>query len=220
MIRIVVAERHALVRAGLVTLFGAAPDFDVVGESGDAEEVVALIAGTGPDVVALDVRMLERDDLTAVEKIVANAEVPPEIAVLTNSDLDGSLRLALSAGATGLLLKETPPDQLVAAMRCIAGGATVVAPGLRGRLAEAYLAQHRSVAAAIEAFDRLTAREAEVFQLVVRGLSNLEIATFLTVGESTVKTHVRRIMAKLGLSSRARLVVAAYESGLVAREFA
>lgn len=198
-----------------MTLFEAAPGFDVVGETGDAEEAVALIAATGPHVVALDIRMLDCGDLAVTEKIAANAEVPPEVAVLTNSDLDESLHLALSAGATGVLVREMPPDQLVAAMRCIAGGAAVLAPGVRGRLTAAYLAQQRFAATGIAAFGSLTAREAEVFQLVARGLSNLEIATHLTVGESTVKTHVRRILAKLHLSSRSRLVAAAYENGFV-----
>jgi DNA-binding NarL/FixJ family response regulator len=192
----------------------------VVGEAADGDGAVRLVERHRPDVVLMDIRMPGVDGLTATRRIVAAATDParaPRIIALTTFDLDEYVYAALQAGATGFLLKDVTPEQLVAAVRTASTGDALLAPSITRRLVERYarpaLAEGSPVDGA--ALARLTAREREVFGLVARGMSNAEIAAALVVSEATVKTHVAGILAKLELRNRAQAVVFAYESGLV-----
>ncbi|GAB2593116.1 DNA-binding response regulator [Paractinoplanes abujensis] len=211
-IRVLVVDDQPLIRAGLVALFRAADGLEVAGEAVDGEQAVALAAETRPDVVLMDIRMPGLDGLAATRRILASAVTPlPKVIVLTTFDLDEYVYTALSDGASGFLLKDTPPQRIITAVRTIVDGDVLLAPRITHRLVETY--GQRS-------FDTsrlagLTARETEVLRLVGNGLSNAQIAGRLVLSEATVKTHVKRTMGKLGLSSRAQAVVAAYESGLV-----
>jgi DNA-binding NarL/FixJ family response regulator/DNA-binding SARP family transcriptional activator len=207
-IRVLVVDDQLLIRAGLIALLRAAPGIAVVGEADDGEEAVRRAARDRPDVVLMDVRMPGTDGLSATERIVP---LGVKVIVLTTFDLDEYVYRALRAGAHGFLLKNTPPDRLLAALTAVTDGEAVYAPSVLRRLVEAYT--ERPVAR--PSLDALTAREREVLRLIGRGLSNHDIAGRLVVAEATVKTHVTRLMAKLGLTSRAQAVVMAYESGLV-----
>jgi DNA-binding NarL/FixJ family response regulator len=215
-VRVLVADDQDLIRAGLVALFKAAPGLEIVGEAGDGAQAVARNAETRPDVVLMDIRMPVMDGITATRAILADDSTHrPHVVVLTTFDLDEYVYTALGAGASGFLLKDTPPQRIIAAVHTIAAGDILIAPRITHRLIEAYADRHRATTVGGSQLAELTAREAEVLSLVGTGLSNGEIAERLVLSEATVKTHVKRVMAKLNLNSRAQAVVVAYETGLV-----
>jgi DNA-binding NarL/FixJ family response regulator len=191
----------------------AEEDIAVVGEAANGEQAVHGTQRLQPDVVLMDIRMPELDGIAATRRIVAADAA--RVLILTTFDLDEYVYDALGAGASGFLLKDSPPEQLVAAIRVVAGGEALLAPSVTSRLIDAFARSRASRPAPPPGLDELTARELEVFGLVARGLSNAEIAAALVVGDTTVKTHVARMLAKLGLRDRVQAVVLAYESGLV-----
>ncbi len=214
-VRVLIADDQALIRAGLAALFRAAPGLEVAGEAGDGAEAVTLTERTRPDVVLMDIRMPVLDGIGATRRILsAPGEHRPHVVVLTTFDLDEYVYTALGEGASGFLLKDTPPERIISAIHTVAAGDILIAPRITHRLVETYAQQHRARTAA-PALGDLTARETEVLRLVGNGLSNAQIAERLVLSEATVKTHVKRMMAKLRLNSRAQAVVVAYESGLV-----
>jgi DNA-binding NarL/FixJ family response regulator len=214
-IRVLVVDDQPLIRAGLVALLTAAAGFEPVGEAGDGTQGVELAATLRPDVVLMDIRMPTMDGVEATRRILAGAQEPPRVVVLTTFDLDEYVYAALGAGASGFLLKDTAPDRILAAVESVVAGDLLVSPGITRRLVETYAVRRPRSAAQDAQLDRLTARETEVLRLVGNGLSNQEIARRLVLSESTVKTHVKRVMSKLSSGSRAQAVVVAYESGLV-----
>jgi DNA-binding NarL/FixJ family response regulator len=215
-IRVLVADDQALIRAGLVALFGAAPGLEVAGEAADGAQAVEVAARTAPDVVLMDIRMPVLDGIGATRRILsAPGENHPRVIMLTTFDLDEYVYTALGEGASGFLLKDTPPERIIAAVHTIAAGEILIAPRITHRLIETYAHHHRTVARRQPRLADLTTRETEVLRLVGTGLSNTQIAERLVLSEATVKTHVKHIMAKLQLVSRAQAVVVAYESGLV-----
>jgi len=218
MITVMVVDDQVLIRAGLAALLRATSVFEVVAEASDGEEAVALAASTRPQVILMDLRMPGVDGVTATRRILAASPRPvPRVIVLTTFDLDEYVYAALRAGAAGYLLKETDPAQLVSAVQTIATGDMLFAPTVTRRLVDAYLGQAvSSGAGAVPDLAALTPRECEILRLVATGRANAEIAAELSVSEATVKTHLNRLMTKLGLASRAQAVVVAYESGLVA----
>ncbi|MFC5821020.1 response regulator transcription factor [Nonomuraea harbinensis] len=206
-------DDQVLIRAGLAALLRAA-GLLVVGEAADGEEAVGLAAAVKPDVILMDVRMPGMNGLRATELILRAAEPPaPRILILTTFDLDEYVYGALRLGASGFLLKDTPPQRLIAAIHTVASGDVLLSPTATRRLIEAFT--DPPTTAHPPQLDRLTAREIEVLRLVGRALSNREISERLSVSEGTVKTHLNRIMGKLGLTSRAQMVVLSYDSGLV-----
>ena len=214
-IRVVVADDQALVRAGFRLLVDSAPDLEVVGEAVEGAEAVALARRERPDVVLMDIRMPAMDGLEATRQITADqllAEV--RVLMLTTFDLDEYVYQALRAGASGFLLKDTPPGDLLAAIRVVAAGDALLAPGITRRLI-AEFARRPDPTVAPAALDALTERERQVLALVAHGLSNSEIAERLVVSSATSKTYVSRLLAKLGARDRAQLVAIAYETGLV-----
>ncbi|GIH92711.1 response regulator [Planobispora siamensis] len=216
MIKVLVVDDQILVRAGFAALIRATPDLEVVGEASGGEEAVRMAAAARPDVILMDVRMPGLNGIAATERILAAAgNPPPKVLILTTFDLDEYVYDALRAGASGFLLKDTPPERLIAAVRTIAAGDMLFAPTVTRRLVEAYTNGRGSSLVQDPGLDALTAREVEVLRLVGRALSNAEVADELCVSEATVKTHLNRAMAKLGLSSRAQAVALAYETGLV-----
>ena len=215
-IRVLVADDQPLIRTGLVALFDAAPGLEVAGEAADGEEAVALTAEVAPDGVLMDIRMPVLDGIGATRRILSTpGERHPRIIVLTTFDLDEYVYTALGEGASGFLLKDMPPQRIIAAVHTIAAGDMLIAPRITHRLVETYARHHRTAEVLYRGVGTLTARETEVLCLVGNGLSNGQIAERLVLSEATVKTHVKHLMAKLGLASRAQAVVAAYESGLV-----
>ena len=216
-IRVLIADDQALIRAGLVALFTAVPGFEVVGEAADGEQAVAAAARTSPDVILMDIRMPVLDGIAATRRILAADREgdPPRIVVLTTFDLPEYVYTALGEGASGFLVKDTPPERIISAVRTIAAGDILVAPHITHRLIETYAQHHRATAVDTSRLAALTARETEVLRLVGNGLTNGQIAQRLVLSEATVKTHVKRVMSKLALSSRAQAVVVAYESGLI-----
>jgi DNA-binding NarL/FixJ family response regulator len=213
MIRVVVADDQALVRAGFRMILKAEPGIEVVGEAGDGVEAVAQVRELVPDVVLMDIRMPILDGIEATRQVVTD-EASPRVLVLTTFDLDEYVYGALRAGASGFLLKDAPEDQLVSAIRVIATGGSLFAPSVTRRLIEEF-ARRAEPKAAPPALESLTAREIEVLRFVARGLTNAEIAAALVVSEHTVKTHVAHILQKLSLRDRTQAVIAAYESALV-----
>jgi DNA-binding NarL/FixJ family response regulator len=213
MTSVVVADDQDLVRSGLELVLSAR-GCAVVGVAANGREAVEVVRRTEPDVVLMDIRMPVLDGIAATAEITA-AGLPTRVLVLTTYDLDGYVYGALKAGAAGFLLKATPPDRLVAGIETVAAGEALLAPSLTRRLIEQHVSGPAPVDGGPAEVHGLTDREREVFLLIARGLSNDEIAARLVVSESTVKTHVNRILAKLDLRTRVQLVVLAYESGLV-----
>lgn len=216
MIRIVVVDDQELVRSGFQMILESEPDFEVVGHAADGNEAIQVIRLEKPDVVLMDVRMPNLDGVAATETLLAQGrDDDPKIIILTTFDLDEYVYNALKAGASGFLLKDTPPDDLANAVRVVATGDALLAPSITRRLIADFVSGAGTQVEPNPAFETLTERETEVLRLLARGFSNAEIATELIVGETTVKTHVGRVLMKLGVRDRVQAVVAAYESGLV-----
>lgn len=212
MIRLLIADDQAMIRSGLRMILESETDLEVVAEADNGQEAVRLARRDRPDVVLMDIRMPEMDGIEATAQITgASPEV--KVIVLTTFDIDDYVYGALRAGASGFLLKDAPADELIGAVRVVAGGDALIAPSVTRRLIAEFAA--RPEATTPVGLDDLTEREREVLALVARGLSNAEIAEELYLGETTVKTHVSNTLTKLGLRDRVQLVVAAYESGLV-----
>jgi len=217
MIRILLVDDQALVRAGFRMILDAEPEMEVIGEAADGREAVDQVRALRPDVVLMDIRMPELDGLEAARRILANGgDEAPKILMLTTFDLDEYVYEALRAGASGFLLKDTPPEQLVAAIHVIAQGEALLSPSITRRVISEFVkGTGPKPQAQFPRLQDLTARELEVMKAIARGLSNAEIARELFVSETTVKTHVARILMKLGLRDRVQAVVLAYEAGVV-----
>ncbi|MFI9848157.1 response regulator [Nonomuraea sp. NPDC051941] len=214
-LRVVVVDDQELVRAGFVALLSATPDLEVAGEAGQGEEAVRVVRATRPDVVLMDVRMPVLDGIEATRRITADpACAQTKIVVLTTFGLDEYVFGALRAGAVGFLLKDTPPAELLRAVRVAADGDALLSPSIARRLIEAF-AVTPPTAVDIGDLPELTEREADVLRLVAQGLSNADIAERLYIGAATVKTYVSRLLTKLDAATRVHLVIHAYESGLV-----
>jgi DNA-binding NarL/FixJ family response regulator len=216
-LRVVIADDQALVRAGFRMILEADDNIQVVGEAADGEEAVTAVRRFQPDVVLMDVRMPVMDGLEAARRILSNNSNSngPRVIMLTTFDVDEYVYTALSAGASGFLLKDVSPEQLVAAVRLVASGDALLAPSITRRLVERFAKPSPSAAPNAAELGSLTSREREVLVLMARGLSNAELADRLTLSEATVKTHVARILGKLDLRDRVQAVVLAYETGLV-----
>jgi DNA-binding NarL/FixJ family response regulator len=212
---VLIVDDQALVRTGFRMILDAEPDIEVVGEAENGSQAVTLARSLEPDVVLMDIRMPEMDGIEATRKVVApTGGTAPRVLMLTTFDLDEYVYDALRAGASGFLLKDVPAEQLAAGVRMVAAGDALLAPRITRRLIEEFAAAP-AAAEPPSGLDELTPRELEVFKLVARGLSNAEIAEQLIVGETTVKTHVTRLLMKLGLRDRVQAVVLAYEFGVV-----
>ncbi len=212
MIRVLLSDDQPLVRSGLRLILEDQPDIQVVGEASDGEQAVGLAHRTSPVVVLMDVRMPRMDGIEATRRLTS-FERPPYVVILTTFDLDEYVYDALAAGASGFLLKDVPPADLVSGVRVIAAGDALLAPSATRRLIEQF-ARSRPLAASSRRLEALTARERSVLGLVARGLSNAEIASELILGQSTIKTHISNVLAKLELRDRVQLAIFAYESGL------
>ena len=214
-VRILVADDHEVVRSGFAELLDTQPDLAVVGTASNGREAVRLGRELGPDVVLMDIRMPGMDGIEATRQLTRDATGAPRVLVLTTFDLDQYVYDALRAGASGFLLKDVTAERLIDAVRIIATGDALLAPGITRRLISEFAQRPASTPQPPAALDELTPREAEVLQLLAAGLSNSEIAARLVITDETVKTHVSRILTKLGLRDRTQAVVLAYESGLV-----
>jgi DNA-binding NarL/FixJ family response regulator len=215
-IRVLLADDQPLVLAGLRTILESEPDIEIVGEAGDGRIAVTLARELHPDLVLMDIRMPELDGLAATRELVAasSAGEPVRVVVLTTFDLDEYVYEALCAGASGFLLKDLPDKELVAGVRAAVRGDTTLAPSVIMRLIDTYTRKQPNPTPPAGA-DELTPREQEVWRLIARGLSNAEIAAELVVSEATVKTHIARIISKLGVRDRIQAIVLAHQSGLV-----
>ena len=214
MIRVLVVDDQALVRGGFRLILESQPDVQVVGEAENGNQAIARTRELRPDVVLMDVRMPGMDGLEAARQLLARTDAP-RVLMLTTFDLDEYVYDALRAGASGFLLKDVRPEQLIDAIRVVAAGETLLAPTITRRLVEQYVRRARPGTRVPAALASLTEREVEVLRLIARGRSNAEIAGDLYLSEATVKSHVTRVFAKLSLRDRAQAVVIAYESGLV-----
>ena len=215
MIRVVVADDQAVVRAAFAALLDTQPDLSVVGTAADGREAVDLCQTEAPDVVVMDVRMPDTDGIEATRQITAGGPHGPRVIMLTTFDLDEHVYDALVAGASGFLLKDAGAEALFDAVRVVAGGDALIAPAITRRLIGEFVRSRPVPIERPDQLSRLTPRETEVLRLVAVGLSNAEIAEELFVAVETVRTHVSRMLTKLGLRDRAQAVVTAYESGLV-----
>jgi DNA-binding NarL/FixJ family response regulator len=211
-IRVLLVDDHALARTGLRMVLDAEPDIEVVGEAANGRQAVHSVGRLQPDVVLMDVRMPELDGIAATREIAGG---PTRVLILTTFDLDEYVYDALAAGASGFLLKDVGPEQLTEGIRVVASGDALLAPTVTHRLIDELVAARRRPAPPPAELESLTPREREVLELVAQGLSNVEIAELLVVEETTVKTHVSRLLAKLDLRDRVQAVIFAYESGLV-----
>jgi len=210
-IRVLVVDDQAMVRAGFRMLLGDEPDIEVVAEASNGLDAVAEAARTKPDVVLMDIRMPELDGLEATKRILA-ADASSRVLILTTFDLDEYVYRALKAGASGFVLKDEPPEQLVAAVRTVAGGDALLSPAITARVIEQFTRLHKQTPP--KAVETLTEREMDVFRLITRGYSNAEIGRELFISDTTVKTHVTRLLQKLDLRDRAQAIVLAYQTGL------
>ncbi len=211
-IRVLVADDQSMVRAGFRMLLGREPDIEVVAEASTGLEAVAKVERFAPTLVLMDIRMPELDGLEATRRILAR-EGAPRILVLTTFALDEYIYDALNAGASGFVLKDDPPEQLIEAVRTVAAGDALLSPQVTKRVIQQFSRLPRPSAPA--GFEELTSREMEIFRLLADGLSNAEIADRLVIAESTVKSHITHVLSKLGLRDRVQLIVLAYQAGLV-----
>ena len=214
-IQVLVADDQSMVRAGFRMLLGGEDDIDVVAEAENGIEAVSKAARFHPTVVLMDIRMPELDGLEATRRILA-ADPDARVLILTTFDLDEYVYEALSAGASGFVLKDDPPEQLIAAIRTVAGGEALLSPAVTKRVIKQFVRTPRSTTP--KEYDELTTREREVFRLVATGLSNAEIGQELFISETTVKTHVTRVLQKLNLRDRVQAVVLAHQTGLLEPE--
>ncbi|MEV5964366.1 response regulator transcription factor [Kribbella sp. NPDC051952] len=210
---VVVVDDEPLIRSGLRAIINAEPDLEVVGEAGDGAEVLPVVRRTGADVVLMDVRMPAVDGIQATRLLLENLDPAPRVLVVTTFENDDYVYDALRAGASGFLLKRTPPDDIIAAIRTVASSESLLFPEAIRALALAHVGDHAPRTGLDEY--QLTDREQEVLRLMARGLSNLEIANELILGLQTVKTHVANVLAKLNARDRTQAVIRAYESGFV-----
>ena len=213
-VRVVLVDDEAMVRVGLRMVLTAEPDIEVVGEAADGGAAVEVVAQTAPDVVLMDVRMPAVDGIEGARRVLAQSP-DVKVVVLTTFDEDEYVEAALRAGVSGFLLKVAPPERLIEAVRTVAAGGGLLDPGVTRRVIESFAAAPPLRTRRAERLDALTERERDVLRLIGRGLSNGEIAAELYLGETTVKTHVSNVLAKLGLRDRVQAVVAAYETGHV-----
>lgn len=213
-LRVAVVDDQMLVRTGFSMILESEADIEVVGEADHGRSAVELCRRLRPDVVLMDVRMPEMDGIEATKLIVADRAITTKVLILTTFDLDEYVYAAVRAGASGFLLKDTPPDELVRAVRVLADGNALLGPTVTRLLIEEFVA-NTSTTGQTPGLGDLTDRETEVLRLLARGLSNQEIATDLILGETTVKTHVSRVLTKLNVRDRVQAVVAAYEGGVV-----
>jgi RNA polymerase sigma factor (sigma-70 family) len=213
-LRAVIADDQALVRAGFRMIL-TADDIDVVAEAADGAAAITAVRRTRPDVVLMDIRMPQLDGIEATRQIVAGGAEETRVLILTTYDLDHYVYAALTAGASGFLLKDVTPEHLVAAVRLVRSGDALLAPAITRRLVERFARRDDARAALHRDLSELTPRELEVLRLLATGLSNTELADRLSLSATTVKTHVSRILAKLGLRDRVQAVVLAYEVGLI-----
>ena len=214
-IRVVIADDQQLIRDGFRMILGSEPDIKVVGEAANGLEAVAITGELAPNVVLMDIRMPELDGIEATRRILArDRDRHTSVLILTTFDLDEYVYDALLAGASGFLLKDVPKHQLIAGVRTVGAGDALLAPSITRRLIEEFAAA-RTAPRAPPGLDELTPRELEVFRLLATGLNNAEIAERLIIGETTIKTHVTRILMKLGVRDRVQAVVLAYEAGLI-----
>ena len=214
MLRVLVVDDQVLVRRGFAMILDHQDDIEVVAEAGNGIEAVAAAREHEPDVVLMDIRMPELDGLEATAQILSESGDETRVIVLTTFDPDEYIYRALRAGASGFLLKDIPPEELVAAVRTVADGGALLGPGITRRLIEQFARQGGADTALAARIDRLTEREREVLRCVGSGMNNQEISERLGIGPATVKTHVSSLLSKLGLRDRAQAVVFAYESGL------
>ena len=216
-VRVLIVDDQALVRAGFRMILESEPDVEIVGEAGDGAEALEAARELSPDVILMDIRMPNLDGLEATRRLLETPGEAPRVLMLTTFDLDEYVYEALRAGASGFMLKDTPPEQLVEAIHVVARGDALLSPTITKRVIEEFIRRPPSTIPVERPakLAELTARELEVLGFMARGLSNAEIATDLFVSETTVKTHVARILMKLGLRDRVQAVVFAYESGLV-----
>lgn len=215
MIRVLLVDDQAMIRQGLRMILEAEPGLTVVGEAGDGRESLDLVERARPDVVLMDIRMPTMDGIEACRRINERTD-PPRVLILTTFDLDEHVFAALDAGASGFLLKDAPAEHLVEAITVVSAGEALLAPSITRRLIEEFARRPRPDPERFDWVDELTEREREVLTHIARGCSNAEIAARLYLGEATVKTHVGRILAKLGARDRVQAVICAYEAGLVA----
>jgi DNA-binding NarL/FixJ family response regulator len=213
-VSVLIADDQALVRAGFRKLLEAEPGLRVVAEASDGVEAIELARRQQPDIVLMDIRMPRLDGLEATRRLL-KGPTRTRVVMLTTFDLDEYVFDALTAGASGFLLKDAPPEQLIAAIQVVAGGDALLAPSITRRLIEEFVRRPPARAGPPRQLTGLTARELEVLRLLARGLSNAEIAAELVLGEATIKTHVGNLLTKLGLRDRVQAVVLAYESGLI-----
>ena len=215
-VKVLIVDDQELVRTGFRMILEAEEDMDVVGEAADGREAIDETRRLQPDVVLMDVRMPELDGIEATRRLLAGDAMASKVVMLTTFDMDEYVYEALRAGASGFLLKDVPPEQLVSGIRAVASGDALLAPSVTRRVIEEFVRRPPdSVRKPPAEVERLTERELEVLQLIARGLSNAEIARELYVSDTTVKTHVARVLMKLDVRDRVQAVVLAYESGLV-----
>ena len=213
-LRVLVVDDQSLVRRGFAMVLGHENDIEIVAEAGTGLEAVAAAQKHQPDIILMDIRMPEMDGLEATARILAEGHDKTRVIILTTFDPDEYVYKALQAGASGFVLKDIPPEELVAAVRTIAAGGAMLSPAITRRLIGRFAGQLHAESDFAERLERLTAREREVLQALACGMSNVEIADMLFIGAATVKTHVSSVLSKLGLRDRAQAVVFAYECGL------